>query len=37
MGFTELAKQWSTLKYQGYDLSNIETQKYSLAELWKNN
>ena len=36
MGFTELAKQWSTLKYQGYDLSNIETQKYSLADLWKN-
>ena len=35
MGFTELAKQWSSLKYQGYDLSNIETQKYSLADLWK--
>ena len=26
-----------TLKYQGYDLSSIETEKYSLADLWRNN
>ena len=35
-GFTESSKKWLTLKYQGDDLSNIETQKYSLADLWKN-
>ena len=35
-GFTELSKRWLTLKYQGYDLSSIETQKYSLADLWRN-
>lgn len=34
-GFTEKAKEWSILKYSGYDLNNIENEKYSLAELWK--
>ena len=37
MGFTELAKKWSALKYLECDLSSIETQKYLLAGLWKNN
>ena len=33
-GFAEKAKKWSGLKYSGYDLNNIENEKYSLAELW---
>ena len=35
-GFTEQSKKWQTLKYLGYDLTDIETQKYSLTDLWRN-
>lgn len=34
-GFTEKAKEWSGLRYGGYDLSGIETRHYSLAELFR--
>jgi hypothetical protein len=30
-GFTEKAKEWSALKYSGYDLSNIELNKVRLS------
>ena len=35
MGFTKKAKEWSSLKYEGYDLSDIENIQHSLAELWQ--
>ena len=35
MGFTNKAKEWSGLKYAGYDMSTIQDQCPSLAELWK--
>lgn len=31
-GFTEKAKEWSILKYRGYDLSNIEQTKVCLSD-----
>ncbi len=34
-GFTEKAKTWSALKYQGYDVSQIEMQDYSIEELFE--
>lgn len=34
MGFTKKAKEWSVLKYEGYDLSTIQDQSHTLAELW---
>ena len=37
MGFTKLAKQWSGLKYDGYDLSSIQDQHYTLEQLWMEN
>ncbi len=33
-GFTPKAKQWSPLRYAGYDLTNIEKKKHSLASLF---
>ena len=34
MGFTKKAKEWSGLRYAGYDLSAIQDQRYTIAELW---
>ncbi len=33
-GFTEKSKEWSLLKYRGYDLSDIEDQDYSISKLF---
>ena len=35
MGFTQKAKEWSGLRYQGYDLSAIEERRHTLKELWE--
>lgn len=35
MGFTDKSKEWSSLKYHGYDLSHIEEEKHPLADLWQ--
>jgi WD40 repeat protein len=34
MGFTKLSKEWSPLKYTGYDLDKVEKETHSLSELW---
>ena len=33
-GFTDKAKEWNGLNYQGYDLSTIQNQHHTLARLW---
>lgn len=34
-GFTKNAKEWSSLKYHGYDLTDIEKKKIRLADYIK--
>ena len=34
-GFTDKAKEWNGLNYQGYDLSTIQNQHHTLAKLWE--
>lgn len=34
MGFTKQSKEWSPLKYQGYDLEKIQSESHTLSELW---
>ena len=34
-GFTEQKKEWSSLKYHGYDLTDIENKKLRLADYIK--
>lgn len=34
-GFTKKAKQWSSLQYEGSDLTDIEARDYSIARLWR--
>lgn len=34
-GFTKKAKEWSALRYAGYDLTGIEQKDYSIFRLWK--
>ncbi len=34
-GFTEKAKEWSSLKYDNCDASKMENQKYSLADFFE--
>jgi len=35
MGFTSKAKEWSSLKYQGYDLDGINNESMSIADYIK--
>lgn len=34
LGFTKQSKEWSPLKYKGYDLDKIEKESHTLSELW---
>ncbi len=34
-GFTDKAKEWNGLNYQGYDLSTIQNHHHTLAKLWE--
>lgn len=34
MGFTPLSKEWSLLKYAGYDPDKVEKESHTLSELW---
>lgn len=34
MGFTKQSKEWSPLKYEGYDLEKVEKECHTLSELW---
>ncbi len=34
-GFTKKAKQWSSLQFAGFDLTDIEAHDYSIARLWR--
>lgn len=34
MGYTKLSKEWSILKYEGYNLDKVETESHTLSELW---
>lgn len=36
MGFTEKAKQWSGFKYQGVNMTGMESLKKPLRDLWDN-
>lgn len=33
-GFTKQCKDWSPLKYQGYDLEKVQSESHALSELW---
>lgn len=35
-GFTEKFKEWSSLKFEGFDLADIESRNYSIKLLFKN-
>lgn len=34
MGFTKQSKEWSSLKYLGYDLDKVQSESHALSELW---
>ena len=34
-GFTEKFKEWSSLKFEGFDLADIESRNYSIKLLFK--
>lgn len=34
-GFTEKSKEWSPLKYKGFDLTDIESHNYLIGGLFK--